>query len=432
MRRLLTGLAGAVATLTAVSVPAATAQLAPASSQLVQTSARPGAGPGSGALVVRWNQELLRILRTPGAQPATVQPTRSFAIMSAAVYDAVTSISHRGRPYLFELVAPRGASEPAAAAQAAADVLTALYPGFAAEIGQQLGTDLATVPDGQSKQDGVRIGQLSARFVLAARADDGSAAAPPVLDPRPSPGAYRPTPPAFAPAAFTHWSRVTPFLIEAVNEFRPVAPPALTSQRYADALTEVQSLGQDTSTTRSVDQTTAARFWAGPIQNYWNEITQTLVTRSRLDLDTAARVFAEVDLSIADSAIAFYDAKYAYTLWRPVTAIRLADTDGNAATTADPTWLPLANTPADPSYPGAHSVVSATAAGVLQRFFGDRQQVTVTSETLPGTTRAFDRLSGIVTEAGLSRIYAGVHTRLDHDAGVTLGTRLAHATAHRL
>jgi membrane-associated phospholipid phosphatase len=436
MRRVLTVWAGVVAALTVTSMTAATAQgpAAPKPARLLGAGAdlASGGGSGTGALVVRWNQELLRIVRTPGAQPATVHPTRSFAIMSAAVYDAVVSITHRGRPYIFDLVAPRDASAPAAAAQAAADVLTALYPGFAAEVGQQLGADLAAVPDGRSKQDGIRIGRLSARFLLAARDGDGSAASPPVLDPRPTPGAYRPTPPAFAPAVFTHWSRVTPFLIDHADEFRPVAPPELTSQRYAAALNEVQSLGQDTSTTRTADQTIAARFWAGPIQNYWNEITQTLVTRTRLDLATAARVFAEVDLSIADSVIAFYDAKYTFALWRPVTAIRLADTDGNPATTASPAWLPLATTPNDPSYPGAHSVVSATAAGVLRAFFGDRQQVSVTSETLPGVTRDFTRLSAIITDAGLSRVYAGVHTRLDHDAGVTLGSRLARATARQL
>jgi membrane-associated phospholipid phosphatase len=148
-------------------------------------------------------------------------------------------------------------------------------------------------------------------------------------------------------------------------------------------------------------------------------------------LPTTARLFAALNLSVADSAIAFYDAKYTYQLWRPVTAIRLADTDGNALTSADPNWLPLAgNTPADPSYPGAHSTISAAAGDVLASFYGDNQQFSVTSPALPGVTRSFTSFSGAVGEAGLSRIYAGVHTRIDHVAGLALGNDVAGFVLH--
>ena len=156
-----------------------------------------------------------------------------------------------------------------------------------------------------------------------------------------------------------------------------------------------------------------------------------MATAHPSDLPTTARLFAALNLSIADSAIAFYDAKYTYQLWRPITAIRLADTDGNPATVADPNWAPLAgNTPADPSYPGAHSTISAAGAAVLESYFGDDETFTVASPALPGVTRSFTSFGGAVTEAGLSRIYAGVHTRIDHDAGVELGSEVAGFVLH--
>jgi hypothetical protein len=159
---------------------------------------------------------------------------------------------------------------------------------------------------------------------------------------------------------------VTPFVLDSGRQFRAPAPQPLTSDAYADAIDEVQQVGSATSTTRTPEQTEIGKFWNPPIQNFWNQIAQTVALAHHTDLPTTARLFAALNLSFADSAIAFYDAKYAYQLWRPVTAIRLADTDDNPDTVADPNWLPLAgNTPADPSYPGAHSTISAAGADVL-------------------------------------------------------------------
>jgi membrane-associated phospholipid phosphatase len=219
------------------------------------------------------------------------------------------------------------------------------------------------------------------------------------------------------------------------DQFRPAPPPPLTSDAYAAAINEVKSLGSAASTTRTAEQTQIGRFWNPPIQNFWNQIAETVAVAHHSDLTTTARLFAALNLSFADSAIAFYDAKYTYRLWRPVTAIRLADTDGNPRTHADPSWTPLSTTPADPSYPGAHSVISATAATVLAAVFGDHVSFTVTSPTLPGVTRSFGSLHDAAQEAGLSRIYAGVHTSLDHIAGLALGVdvgryTLRHALAH--
>jgi membrane-associated phospholipid phosphatase len=209
------------------------------------------------------------------------------------------------------------------------------------------------------------------------------------------------------------------------SQFRPEAPPALTSAAYAEALNEVKSLGQNTSTTRTAEQTVIGKFWGPPIWNTWNVIAENAAVAHGTNLERTARLFAVLNLSFADSAIAMYDGKYHYQIWRPVTAIRLADTDGNPATVGDPNWTPLAVTAADPSYPGAHSTMSAAGATVLAAFFGNRDHIQVVSSALPGTTRSFDSYTAVATEAGLSRIFAGQHFRFDHVAGLDLGHDVA-------
>ena len=381
----------------------------------------------SGQPVIDWNQTLLQIVNTPGAQPANVQPTRNFAILHAAIYDAVNAIDRSHEPYLISVRAPRDASETAAADAAAHRALVGLYPAQQSALDADYAAELAKVPDGPAKDQGIRVGNAVAHDLLAIRADDGSSLTPPPFVPGTDPGNFRPTPPNFPTPVFTTWGQVTPFVLDTGDQFRPAAPPALSSPEYAAALNEVQSLGSATSTTRTADQTVIGKFWAPPIQNFWNQIAQTVAAAHHSDLPTTARLFAALNLSDADSAIAFYDAKYTYQLWRPVTAIRLADTDGNAQTVADPNWLPLAgNTPADPSYPGAHSTISAASADVLASFYGDKQQFSLTSPALPGVTRSFASFSDAVNEAGLSRIYAGVHTRIDHVAGLALGNDVGH------
>jgi len=224
---------------------------------------------------------------------------------------------------------------------------------------------------------------------------------------------------------FTGWASVRPFVLATGSQFRPAAPPAVTSAAYADALNEVKSLGQNTSTTRTADETVVAKFWAPPIWNTWNEIADKALLAHHSNLETSARLMAVLNLTFADTAIAFYDAKYAYHVWRPVTAVRLGDSIGNPAITGDPNWTPLAVTAADPSYPGAHSSISGAAAAVLSAYFGNDQQIQVTSDALAGTTRTFDSYQAIATEAGRSRIFAGQHTPLDDVSGQTLGRNIA-------
>jgi hypothetical protein len=379
--------------------------------------------------VTQWNKTLLRIVRTPGAQPATIHPTRSFAIVHAAIYDAVNAIDAGHKPYLVHVahVSPH-ASQEAAAAAAAHEALTALYPAFQATLDQQYEQSLAQIMDGADKSAGIDVGRAVALATLALRNDDGSAAQPTPYVFGNAPGDYQSTPPNFpAQPAFTHWPRVTPFALERASQFRLGPPPALTSAEYTADFDEVKALGIANSTAATADQALIGRFWNGAIQNFWNEIAQSAVHTRHLTTAQSARVFALLNLTLADEVIAFYDSKYTYNFWRPVTAIRAAATDDNPDTEADPTWLPQpGKTAADPSYPGAHASISAGGAFVLRKLFGNKPfQVNVTSEVLPGVVRSFDGFAAIEKEASLSRIYAGQHFRSDENSGERLGSAVA-------
>jgi len=379
--------------------------------------------------VLQWNRTLLVIVRTAGAQPATIHPTRSFAIMHAAIYDAVNAIDRTHRPYLVRLSGvSRDASQEAAAAAAAHDVLVALYPAFKATLDAALQQSLAQLPDGEDKAEGIQIGQTVASRILALRSNDGSNAQPIPYVFGKDPGDYQSTPPNFpAQPQFTHWSRVSPFALERANQFRPGPPPALTSDTYGDAFNQVKSLGIVSSTTATADEALTGKFWNGAIQNYWNEIAQTASLAHNLTTARNARLFALLNLSLADDVIAFYDAKYTYNFWRPVTAIRAADTGINPETVADPNWLPeVGKTAPDPSYPGAHGVISASGAEVLISFFErDHSEFNVTSEVLPGVERSFTSFSAAAEEATLSRTFAGQHFRFDLTTGQRLGREVA-------
>jgi hypothetical protein len=379
--------------------------------------------------VVQWNRTLLLIVRTPGAQPATVHPTRTFAIMHAAIYDAVNAIDGTHKPYLVHLSGvSQSASQDAAAAAAAHEVLLALYPTFQAMLATQFQQSLASIPDGEDQTEGITIGKSVADRILSLRSNDGSNAPAIPFVFGSAPGDYQSTPPNFPKQPqFTHWSQVTPFALEHANQFRPGPPPALTSDTYSDVFNEVKSSGVANGNTATPDQALTGHFWNGAIQNYWNEITQTAALGHGLTTAQSARVFALLNLTFADGVIAFYDAKYTYNFWRPVTAIREAATAGNPETLADPSWLPeVGNTTPDPSYPGAHAVISAGGASVLTSFFKKNHfDFTVTSEVLAGVDRSFASFSAADEEATLSRIFAGVHFRSDLTTGQRLGREVA-------
>jgi hypothetical protein len=375
--------------------------------------------------VIRWNQELQTLLVAPGAQAPSIHPTRTLAITQIAVYDAINGIVGGGEPLLTELHAPRSASPDAAAAAAARTALDALLPSQRPAIDAFFEGSLVQIGSGEQVDRGIRFGDEVANAVLAARANDGAETTPVAFTPGSGPGEYQLTPPAFAPAGFTQVQHVTPFVIPSASQFRPPAPPDLTSAQYATDFSEVHSLGELNSTTRSADQTAIGRFWgAAPVWIVWNQIADQAGVGFGNTLAENARLFAVLDTTLADGAIALYDAKYAYHRWRPITAITAGD-QGNPNTTADSGWLPLANTANDPSYPGAHAEFSQAAATVLRDFFAtDAFSFSLTNPTV-AITRTFDSFSGAAEEASASRIFAGQHFRYDETAGQALGGRVA-------
>jgi hypothetical protein len=375
--------------------------------------------------VIEWNKELQKVLVAPGAQPGSIHPTRTLAITQIAVYGAVNGILGGGAPFLVDLHAPRSASADAAVAAAARTALDALLPSQHETVDAFFQSSLAQIGSGEHVDRGLRFGEEVANAVLAARANDGASVTPPVFTPGSGPGEYQLTPPKFPAAGFTQTQHVTPFVLQSASQFRPPAPPALTSEQYAADFKEVHSLGEKNSSTRTAEQTEIGKFWgAAPVWVVWNQVADKAGVGFGNSLAQNARLFAQLDTTLADSAIALYDAKYTYHRWRPVTAIT-AEEQGNENTTRDQNWEPLAVTANDPSYPGAHAEFSQAAATVLQDFFGtDAFSFSLSNETV-AITRTFGSFSAASNEASASRILAGQHFRYDETAGQTLGGQVA-------
>jgi hypothetical protein len=398
---------------------------------LLGAGIRPGAAAANdpqaagAGVVTQWNRILLTIVRVPAIRPPTTHPTRSFAMLHKAMHAAVAAVLGKGDPDLLDIAVVAGGSPVAAAAQAAHDVLAALYPGAATDLDRQLHASLAAVRDAPARTAGTRVGARAAGLVVAERADDGSAAAPSTFEPGMLAGQFRPTPPGFEAAAFTRWGEVTPFVLDRADQFCPPPFPALTSARHHEAVNEVKYLGRTTNSGRTADQTDQAHFWAAPIHHYWYELAHSAVAADHVDVLAAARVFDDLSLAFADATIAGYEAKYHHLVWRPVTAIR-----HDAETQQDMDWTPLLATPATPSYPAGHSVIAQAGATVLAHHFGARDAITITSEAT-NTTRSYASFQAVADEAGLSRVAAGVHTRLDHESGQPLGRAVAQFVLDR-
>jgi PAP2 superfamily len=376
--------------------------------------------------VILWNQELQKVLVAQGAQPASIHPTRTLAITQIAVYDAVNGILGGGTPLVVNLHGPHDASPDAAAAAAARTALDNLLPSQEATVDAFFQSATADLGSGRAVEHGFSFGDRVANAVLAARANDHATDTPPSFTPATGPGEYQLTPPALASAGFTQTEHVTPFVLQSAGQFRPPAPPVLSSPQYVQDWNEVHALGEKNSVTRTADQTAVGTFWgAAPIWIVWNQIADQAALGFGNDLAQNARLFAALDTTLGDSAIALYDAKYAYHRWRPITAITATDQGDNNMTTPDPAWMPLANTANDPSYPGAHATFSQAAATVLDDFFGtDGFSFSVTNTTVH-ITRSFSSFSQAADEASASRIFAGQHFRYDEDAGQALGSQVA-------
>jgi PAP2 superfamily len=338
--------------------------------------------------VTDWNPTMLRAGPVAGTSPIVM--TRVAAIVQAAVFDAVNGIDGRYTPVHVAPAAPSGASRRAAVVQAAYATLIQLYPPQKSTLETRVAVSLAAISRDPRESSpaitsGVAWGQTVANGILAWRGTHGFTPAPPPFLGGNALGQWRPTPPASAPGAFPQFAYMTPWVISSPSQFRPAGPPALTSAHYAADFNETKTTGSRSSTIRTADQTISSWFWNTSTGSYlWNHVALSLLEgdeRNRRDsLLEHARLLALLNLSIADAGIACWEAKYFYVFWRPVTAIPLADTDGNPATDKDASWMPLFATPAHPEYPSGHSTVSSAAATVLASYFGGKAHFKVVND----------------------------------------------------
>lgn len=384
-------------------------------------------GIGQADEVTDWNHIMLEATLVPPATAAPVS-TRSTAIVQAAVFDAVNGIDPQYAPIHVSRTGPRNASQRAAAVQAAYAILIRLYPAQSDILDQQRWASLIGISRGwgaersESIQKGIEWGQTVADAIWAWRSNDGFAQTPPPFTGGTAPGEWRPTPPALLPGLAPQLAHVTPWVIQSPSQFRPSAPPALDSAEYTADFNEIKIMGSSSRSSRTLDETDAALFWnPGNPPDFWNPVAVSLAEKHHFNLLRTAHLLAQVNLAMSDSMIGCWDAKYTYVSWRPMTAIQLADTDGNPETLADPTWTPLLVNPPFPGYPSAHSCASAAAAAVLSHYFGDTTAITVTNDALPGQTRSFGSFSAALEEVKNARVFGGIHFRTDCNAGQSLG-----------
>ena len=390
--------------------------------------------PARADAVTDWNVHATNALVVTGLQTPPVW-TLNLAMVHGAVYDAVNSIDGRYEPYLVRVRARRWYSRDAAAATAAYRVLSSMVPAQQAALASHYAASLAAIPAGRARNGGVRVGEVAAAAMLAARAGDGRFPASGYRFPAPATptepwpaGQWRPTPPAFINDPFAWVKDVRPFLVEDTERFGAPPPYRLTSRRYAREFDEVKRLGSLNSSARTPDQTDMAKFWAdGPI--LWTRIARDLAAARSLDAADNARLYAMLYLTAADSVIVCWQGKAKYLFWRPITAIREADRDGNPHTTADPAWLPLINNPPYPDHPSGLSCVGSAQANSLRDFFGDdRVGYTATSVTF-NITRSFSSFSQAIREIVDARVYSGLHFRRADVKGARIGARLARYRA---
>ena len=379
-------------------------------------------------VVTEWNEVLLTSIRDTSTGPPIA--ARTMAMTQLAVFEAVNSVDRNYAPYKGYYANPAGTSKEAAAAQAAHDVLKSAYPARSAIFAAQLATSLSSIADGPGKTAGIELGRLAASGMVQRRTGDGSqlSVSVPVGT---LPGQWRPTPNGNLPGAFAQYAATMPFGLTSPTQFRPAAAPSLDSAEYAAATNEVKELGSATSATRTAEQTDIAHLWAFGAGSMtppgaWNKIAQQVASDSLLTIDESARMFGLLGMAQADAAIASWDCKNAYGLWRPISAIRLADTDGNASTDPDVGWTPLLVTPNFQGYTSGHSTFSSAAAAVLASIVGDSFNFSVTGA---GITRNFGSFSDAAAEAGISRIYGGIHFSFDNTEGLVCGQQVGEYAA---
>jgi hypothetical protein len=378
------------------------------------------ADPARANVISDWDAKAVAVA-APG--PAGL---RELAMVHIAMFDAVNSIEPRYRPYLVQLTPPKTTSQEAAAATATATVLIGLHPDTAAEIKAALANYLAAIPDGPSKADGIMLGEAVAAKILQARGDDG-ANAPDAYRPKTRPGVYVPTPITVA----STWANMTPFALEKPAQFRPAPPISMASKEWAADYNEIKEYGGKTSAKRSPQQTETARFWLMVGPPAFHPLPRQLVVAKHMTVIDSARFMALVAIALTDASIAVFDAKYHYEFWRPITAIRNGDIDGNPATELEATWQPIDNTPMHPEYPCAHCIQSGAATAVIAALLGttDIPEIALTSLTAPGVTHRWTNLKAFTEEVANARIWAGFHYRFSTRVGTDMGRQIGEFVA---
>jgi hypothetical protein len=374
-------------------------------------------------VVLQWSGILQTSLSVPGAIPPSVFFPRPYAMLHVAMFDALNSIDYRYREQIVRVRATDSASREVAVAQAAHDVMVSMIPSQAATFEAALAATLARF-SGEARAEGVRIGSEAAAACLENRRFDGWNVPPQTYVLADLPGNWQPTPPANAPAALVHYQDVTPFVVSSRLRFMPEAPPALTSERYAQDFNEVKRLGGMGSTERTAEQTQTARLWASvgfstTAPAVWFNVGRDLALARGWDGVDTARALALLGMAIHDALLTSFSSKFMYGLWRPTTAIREAARDGNAATEPNATFVSLIGTPPYPSYPGNMACIGASSAAVFERVWGgDSASMTVTWTGInqSNVTRTYNGFRQLADEQAISRIYAGIHFKFDHDA----------------
>lgn len=379
--------------------------------------------------VLAWNEIAHAAAMTQDEYANGLAVVRIYAMMHAAQHDALSAIAPAYEPYALDASEPF-ADPVAASASAAHDVLAAAYPEQRATFAAHLARFLDAVPDGEAEARGVALGRRAAAALLALREDDGSDA-PFAGDYAPArgPGRYQFTPP-YEFAALPGWLEVKPFALASADQFRSAPHPALGSEAYARDFEEVKAVGGKNSTVRTAEQLGVARFWEEFSDMGWNRIARVVASERGLGLQSTARLFALLNMAMSDSYVAGWDSKYHYDLWRPVTAIHAAATDGNPATEPDSAWESVLETPPVQDYPSTHSALGNAAATVLASVFGDATPFTFSStsadETMP--SRRFESFSQAADENADSRVRGGLHFRFACEAGQKLGDEIAEWT----
>jgi RHS repeat-associated protein len=385
-------------------------------------------------VILTWNHIALAAIQRENTPPPAA--ARLLGMVHTAMYDAVNAIEQKYGVYRVDASAPTGADEIAAAAQAAARVLKAIYPNQQAYFNTALENSLLNGATAADRAAGVAVGDTVAANILAWRQQDGSRN-PAAFNPTTAIGDWQPDLPNYDGALLPQWGKVTTFGLTSGSQFRPAGDPSLTSAEYTSAFTETKNYGSRDGSLRSADNTQSALFWADgngtfTPAGHWNDIAATSASIAGKSILDNARLFAQLNIALADAGIAAWDSKYAFNTWRPITAIRQADKDGNPLTSADPNWVPLINTPPFPEYVSGHSTFSAAAAAVLSNTFGNTFAFNSGSAGLPNVTRSFTSFDAAAIEAGQSRIYGGIHFQFSNQDGLALGKKIGDYVVNNL